>query len=66
MKRNTEKLVMNIPAELNNKYKTMAENMGVPKSYLVITALTQYLDSKEALKILGKFVDESYKPEEEK
>lgn len=52
MKRNTEKLVMNIPVELNNKYKIMAENMGVPKSYLVITALTQYLDSKEALKIL--------------
>lgn len=64
MKRNTEKLVMNIPVELNNKYKTMAENMGVPKSYLIITALNQYLDSKEAMKILGKFVEKDIEQKE--
>ena len=57
MKKKYYKLVMNIPCEINKKYKEMADSLGVPKTYLIITALLQYLDSKEAISILSKFIE---------
>ena len=57
MKNKYDKLVMNIPCEINKRYKEMASSLGVPKTYLITTALLQYLDSKEAISILSKFIE---------
>ena len=65
MKKKFDKIAINLPCELNKKYKEMANTLGVPKTYLIITALNQYLDTKEAISILSKYIEKTEKAEKE-
>lgn len=47
-----KRLVVNLPVELMNNLTTKANQMGLPKSSLVIIALTQYINTDKTLKIL--------------
>lgn len=50
-------VLLNVPTELNKKYKLLAEQQGVPKSYLFMTALNYYLDYKDIIKSMPKIIN---------
>lgn len=50
-------VLLNVPTELNDKYKLLAEQQGVPKSYLFMTALNYYLDYKDVIKSMPKIIN---------
>lgn len=59
-KNNNKKItqvLLNVPNELNEKYKLLAEQQGVPKSYLFMTALNYYLDYKDIIKSMPKIIN---------
>lgn len=50
-------VLLNVPYELNEKYKLLSEQQGVPKSYLFMTALNYYLDYKDIIKSMPKIIN---------
>lgn len=50
-------VLLNVPNELNEKYKLLAGQQGVPKSYLFMTALNYYLDYKDIIKSMPKMIE---------
>lgn len=50
-------VLLNVPNGLNEKYKKLAAQQGVPKSYLFMTALNYYLDYKDIIKSMPKIIN---------
>lgn len=50
-------VLLNVPNGLNEKYKKLAEQQGLPKSYLFMTALNYYLDYKDIIKSMPKIIN---------
>lgn len=50
-------VLLNVPTELNEKYKLLAVQQGVAKSYLFMTALNFYLDYKDIIKSMPKLIN---------
>lgn len=50
-------VLLNLPVELNDKYKELAESQGVPKTYLFITALNTYLKTEKSVDLMSQMVE---------
>lgn len=50
-------VLLNLPVELNNKYKELADSLGVPKTYLFITALHDYFKNEKKFEVMSEMVN---------
>lgn len=49
-------VIIQIPLDIENKYKEMAEKQGLPKSHMYLVALNFYLEYKDAMNSLPSLV----------
>lgn len=57
MKENTTKVILNVPNDIAEKYKELSIKRGIPRSSMIIYAMSWYLDYSKSLDIMPKMID---------
>lgn len=57
MRDNTTKVVLNVPNDIAEKYKDLAVKRGIPRSSMIIYAMSWYLDYNSTLDLMPKLID---------
>ena len=57
MKENTTKVILNIPNDLAEKFKDLAIKRGIPRSSMIIYAMSWYLDYNKSLDLMPKMIE---------
>lgn len=56
-KADTVRVILNVPEEIDSAILTLAKKRGMPKSSMIIFAVSWYLDYNKSLDVLPKFLD---------
>lgn len=56
-KADTVRVILNVPEEIDSAIRTLANKRGMPKSSMIIFAVSWYLDYNKSLDVLPKFLD---------
>ena len=57
VKADTVRVILNVPEEIDSAILTLAKKRGMPKSSMIIFAVSWYLDYNKSLDVLPKFFD---------
>lgn len=57
VKADTVRVILNVPEEIDSAILTLAKKRGMPKSSMIIFAVSWYLDYNKSLDFLPKFLD---------
>ena len=57
MKQNTTKVILNVPNDLAEKFKDLAIKRGIPRSSMIIYAMSWYLDYSSSMDLMPKMID---------
>lgn len=57
MKENTTKVILNVPNDLADKFKDLAIKRGIPRSSMIIYAMSWYLDYNTSLDLMPKMIE---------
>lgn len=57
VKADTVRVILNVPEEIDSAILTLAKKRGMPKSSMIIFAVSWYLDYNKSLDVLPKFLD---------
>lgn len=57
MKENTTKVILNVPNDLAEKFKDLAIKRGIPRSSMIIYAMSWYLDYNTSLDLMPKMIE---------
>lgn len=57
LKADTVRVILNVPEEIDSAILTLAKKRGMPKSSMIIFAVSWYLDYNKSLDVLPKFLD---------
>lgn len=57
MKENTTKVILNIPNDIAEKFKELAIKRGIPRSSMIIYAMSWYLDYNTSLDLMPKMIE---------
>lgn len=57
MKENTTRVILNVPNNLDEKFKDLAVKRGITKSSMIIYAMSWFLDYNRSLDIMPKLID---------
>lgn len=61
VKADTVRVILNVPEEIDSAILTLAKKRGMPKSSMIIFAVSWYLDYNKSLDVLPKFLDVYFK-----
>lgn len=53
----TVRVILNVPEEIDSAIRTLSKKRGMPKSSMIIFAVSWYLDYNKSLDVLPKFLD---------
>lgn len=56
IKDNTTRVILNIPNVLDNNFKTMASKRGIPKTSMIIYAMSWFLDYNKSIDLIPKMI----------
>lgn len=51
------RVILNIPSELDELYKELAEKRGIPKTSMIVYAMSWFLDYSKTIDLMPKMVD---------
>lgn len=57
LKENTTKVILNVPNELAEKFKDLAVKRGIPRSSMIIYAMSWYLDYSKSMDLMPKMIE---------
>lgn len=57
MKENTTKVILNVPNDLAEKFKDLAIKRGIPRSSMIIYAMSWYLDYNTSLDLMPRMIE---------
>lgn len=57
MRENTTKVILNVPNEIVEEFKELAIKRGIPRSSMIIYAMSWYLDYNKSLDLMPKLLD---------
>lgn len=57
MKQNSCRTIINIPVDLDNKFRDMALKRGISKSSMIVFAMSWYLDYNKSLDLMPKMIE---------
>lgn len=57
VKADTVRVILNVPEEIDSAILTLAKKRGMPKSSMIIFAVSWYLDYNKSLDVLPKFLE---------
>lgn len=57
MKGNTCRTVVNIPIDLDNKFRELAVKRGIAKSQMILFAMGWYLDYSNSMDLMPKMIE---------
>ena len=57
MKENTTKVILNVPNDIADKFKELSIKRGIPRSSMIIYAMSWYLDYNKSLDLMPKMID---------
>mgnify|MGYP005774333963 CR=1 FL=1 len=57
LKENTTKVILNVPNDIAEKFKDLAIKRGIPRSSMIIYAMSWYLDYNTSLDLMPKMID---------
>lgn len=56
-KANTVRVILNVPIEIDSKFKELGIKRGIPKSAMILYAMSWYLDYSSNVDILPRIVE---------
>lgn len=57
MRENTTKVILNVPNDIAEEFKNLAIKRGIPRSSMIIYAMSWYLDYNKSLDLMPKMID---------
>lgn len=57
MKESTTRVILNVPNEIDAQFKELGIKRGIPKSSMIIYAMSWYLDYNKSLEVMPKILD---------
>ena len=57
IKKNTSKVILNVPNEIDATYKQLDEKRGITKTSMIIYAMSWFYDYNKSLDLLPKMID---------
>lgn len=57
MRENTTKVILNVPNDIAEKFKNLAIKRGIPRSSMIIYAMSWYLDYNKSLDLMPKMIE---------
>ena len=57
MKENTTKVILNVPNDIAEKFKELSIKRGIPRSSMIIYAMSWYLDYNKSLDLMPKMIE---------
>ena len=57
MRENTTKVILNVPNEIAEEFKELAIKRGIPRSSMIIYAMSWYLDYNKSLDLMPKMIE---------
>lgn len=57
LKENSTKVILNVPNDIAEKFKDLAIKRGIPRSSMIIYAMSWYLDYNTSLDLMPKMID---------
>lgn len=61
--KNTVRVILNVPGELNKTFEDLAKKRGLAKSHMIIYAMSWFLDYNKSMDMMPKMVDFLNNPE---
>lgn len=56
-KANTTRVILNVPNEINSKFEELGIKRGIPKSSMMLYAMSWYLDYSNSMDLMPKMID---------
>ena len=56
-KENTNRVILNVPKEIDEKFQELAIKRGLAKSHMILFAMSWYLDYNNSLDLMPKMID---------
>lgn len=57
LRENTTKVILNVPNDIAEEFKNLAIKRGIPRSSMIIYAMSWYLDYNKSLDMMPKLLD---------
>lgn len=57
MRENTTKVILNVPNDIAEEFKILAIKRGIPRSSMIIYAMSWYLDYNKSLDLMPKMIE---------
>lgn len=57
MRENTIKVILNVPNDIAEEFKNLAIKRGIPRSSMIIYAMSWYLDYNKSLDLMPKMIE---------
>jgi hypothetical protein len=57
MRENTTKVILNVPNDIAEDFKDLAIKRGIPRSSMIIYAMSWYLDYNKSLDLMPKMIE---------
>lgn len=57
MKNNTTRVVLNVPNDIDEKFKNLAVKRGIAKSQMILFAMSWYLENNKTMELMPKLLD---------
>lgn len=57
MRENTTKVILNVPNDIAEEFKYLAIKRGIPRSSMIIYAMSWYLDYNKSLDLMPKMIE---------
>lgn len=57
MRENTTKVILNVPNKIAEEFKDLAIKRGIPRSSMIIYAMSWYLDYNKSLDLMPKMIE---------
>ena len=55
--KNTVRVILNVPEELNNTFSDLAKKRGLTKSNMIIYSMSWFLDYNKSMDLMPKLID---------
>ncbi|MBS5858496.1 MAG: hypothetical protein KIC60_08475 [Clostridium sp.] len=55
--KNTVRVILNVPEELNNTFADLAKKRGLTKSNMIIYSMSWFLDYNKSMDLMPKLID---------
>lgn len=57
MRENTTRVILNVPNDIAEEFKNLAIKRGIPRSSMIIYAISWYLDYNKSLDLMPKMIE---------